>query len=490
MPRTGLVCLVVSIAFVYPQSSSADESWDAIYLGPSKVGSMHVQVKPVRDAKGRELVNVRVDWTLTFKRGRDSATTELLYGTIETPEGQVLRLDTRTKASRNTIRTYGDVIDGKMTLTIEAGGQTQRKQIEWGPDVRGPYGAEMTLARKPIQPGETREVKTYIPDLNQVCVTKLVAKAKEPVQLGQGPKRDLMRVEQSILDATGKPLPGMVSTLWVDEGGQILKSSTELMGKLVTYRTTKEGATAPNGEVNLFEKVVRVPRKIVNAESRREIVYRVGMKDDKIAEVLPADRRQSLQPGGSADAATFVVRTAGPDEGEAGSDSVDDQYLRPNALVDSGDPRVVELARRAVGNQVDPWAKARAIVEFVHTNVRNKNFQTAFAPAGEVARDLSGDCTEHSVLTAAMCRAVGVPSRCVVGLVYADQLGGFGFHMWNEVYVNRRWVAIDSAFDQTEVDATHLKLSETSLDGVAPFEALLPVIRVADKMTIEPVEVR
>ena len=104
--------------------------------------------------------------------------------------------------------------------------------------------------------------------------------------------------------------------------------------------------------------------------------------------------------------------------------------------------------------------------------MKNKNFATAFAPASEVARNLSGDCTEHGVLTAAICRAVGIPARVAIGLVYVDHLGGFGFHMWNEVYVNRRWVAIDAAFDQTEVDAVHIKLSDTSLDGVSPLRSV------------------
>ena len=88
-----------------------------------------------------------------------------------------------------------------------------------------------------------------------------------------------------------------------------------------------------------------------------------------------------------------------------------------------------------------------------------------------------------------MCRAAGVPARVVVGLVYADELGGFGFHLWNEVYVNRRWVAVDATYKQTEVDAVHIKLAESSLDGVAPFEAFLPVVRVLGKMTIAPLEV-
>lgn len=146
--------------------------------------------------------------------------------------------------------------------------------------------------------------------------------------------------------------------------------------------------------------------------------------------------------------------------------------------------------KNAVGSETDPWRKAVAIQSWVAKNVSEKNFSVAFAQAAEVARNLKGDCSEHSVLVAAMCRAAGIPARCVVGLVYAQNLGGFGPHMWNEVYVNGRWVAVDAAFDQSQVDATHLKLGATSLDGVAPFEAFLPVLKVFGKIKIEPLEIK
>ena len=50
---------------------------------------------------------------------------KLLYGTIETADGSVLRLDTRTQAADADLRTYGDVKDGRMNLTIESGGKSQ-----------------------------------------------------------------------------------------------------------------------------------------------------------------------------------------------------------------------------------------------------------------------------------------------------------------------------------------------------------------------------
>ena len=40
--------------------------------------------------------------------------------------------------------------------------------------------------------------------------------------------------------------------------------------------------------------------------------------------------------------------------------------------------------------------------------------------------NFSGDCTEHAVLAAAMCRAVEVPSRVAIGLVYVEKESAFG----------------------------------------------------------------
>ena len=108
-----------------------------------------------------------------------------------------------------------------MRLTIEAAANSRSSMIPWDADVRGPYGAEMSLSRKPMKPGETRKVKTYIPDLNKVCVTKLVAGEIEEIPLGpQGrqartpPGRAGRRPTRD-----GKPHPEMAATLWVDARG-------------------------------------------------------------------------------------------------------------------------------------------------------------------------------------------------------------------------------------------------------------------------------
>ena len=465
------------------------ESWDAVYLGSSKVGHIKTVVKPVKDGD-RQLVNVRVNFFLNFKRGRDNVTMEVEYGTIETPDGEILRLDTRTYASQQTIRVYGDVIKGKMRLKLENGDQKQEKVIDWSADTFGPYGVELSLSRKPMKAGESRDIKMYLPDLNKVTIAHLKAVKMEKATLGGG-ARDLLRVESEMTDETGKALPEFQTTYWIDEGGQVMKSFTESNGGLTTYRTTREGAMKDVGKFDLLSaSIVKIGRKIAKPENTRSISYRLTLTGMNATELFPTDRRQTLKPRLSGASSMLDVATAGPEVGDAGPETVEAEYLESNPYITSSDPTVARFAREAVGNNEDPWAKAQAITHWVATKMKNKNFQTGFAPADEVARTLAGDCTEHAVLTAAMCRAQGVPARVATGLVYANDIGGFGFHMWNEVYVNRRWVAIDSAFDQTSVDAVHLKLSDSSLNGVSPFDSFTSVSRVFGKLKIEVIEIR
>jgi hypothetical protein len=499
MLRSGLVrrgaLAILALAWICTGIAVAGddvhESWDAVYINKSRVGFFHTQVIPKKD-KDRDLINVQIDMYLTFKRAADSISIEYLYGTIETLEGQVLRLDTRTLASKKEMRSHGDVVDGKITLILEGAGQPQQLTIPWGPDVRGPYGAEMSMARKPMSPGETREVKVYMPELNKIGLTKLTAQALERVSVGGNVAQELLRVEQATF-IDGKPTPGSEQTLWVDSSGQIRKTWNSAFGGMETYRTTKEFATKniTGAKLDLnAASIIKVKRKIQSPTEKREIVYNVRMTGDQPAQVFPNDSRQTVTPGADAKGARLVVRTLGPEVGEPGAETVDEQYLKPNAFINSEDKLVVAHAAKATAGINDPWSKAVAIEHWVFQNMKKKNFETAFAPASEVARDLEGDCSEHSVLTAAMCRAAGLPSRVVSGLVYAEPLQGFGFHMWDEVYVNRRWVSIDAAFDESQVDATHIKLSESSLAGVSPFETFLSIVSVFGKTTIEPVEVR
>jgi len=491
-PWTRTVLLTAILLFLPGLASPAlaQESWDAVYLAGSKIGYIHTFIEKVTD-KGRDLLRVRVDMVLTFKRDKDTVVNELMYGTIETLDGEVLRIATRTLLSDRELKMSGDAVKGKMRLKVE-GGVEREEVIPWEPDVRGPYAAEQSLARKAPTEGELRPLKMFIPDLNKVCDVILKAKAIEEVVLGDGTKRPLRRIDQ-VVTLDGKARPEFNLTFWIDQNGQVLKQEQDIYGGMVTYRTTKEGATAPNGPIKfdqISHSVAKTKSRITNPEKTLYVKYRISLKDEDPAQVFPTDRRQTVLKDERPNTIILEVKSAGPNDGSAGSPDVEPQFLRPNALISSDDARVRTSMTRAIEGASDPWDKASRINHWVFEKIRDKNFETTFASASEVARNLSGDCTEHAVFAAAMDRATTVPSRVVVGLVYVPKLEGFGYHMWNEVYVNQRWVALAPSFDQTTVDAVHIKLSETSLDGISPFESFLPVARILGKLEIEPIELR
>lgn len=491
--RLRVLWVLPSLVALAATAARAEDSWDAIFLAGNKVGYTHVFIEKVKE-KDKPLNRVRVDTVLSFRRGDDTVVQKMMYGTIETPEGEVLRLDTRTLTSDNEIRVYGDAIKGQMKLILEGSNQRQEQVIPWGPEVRGPYAAEQTMAKKPMNEGESRKLKMYIPDLNRVVDIELKAGATSDIELGDGAKRPLRKIEQ-VATLDGKVRPELGSTLWVDPVGQVLKTDVDLLGGMTTYRTTEAGAKAPGGRVKydqIRNTIVKPEREITNPYQATYIKYRITLKDEDPTQVIPNDRRQTLTPSGDGKSATMVIQSMGPNDGEAGSPA-DPEFLRPNAMITSADERVVRLADRAVKGATDPWEQAVAINHWVFQNMRS-NFETTFAPANEAAINMAGDCTEHSVLSAAMSRAKGIPVRVAVGLIYVDnkqmKAKGFGFHMWHEVFVNGRWVSLDSSFDQSTVDATHIKLSDSSLEGVSPFESFLPILRVQGKVTIDPLELR
>jgi transglutaminase-like putative cysteine protease len=107
--------------------------------------------------------------------------------------------------------------------------------------------------------------------------------------------------------------------------------------------------------------------------------------------------------------------------------------------------------------------------------------------AVEVLRTKVGDCNEHTALYVAMARAVNLPARIAVGLVYMR--GAFYYHAWPEVYVETpsvggQWVPVDPTLNEYPADATHVRLVRGGLDRQT---AVLPLIGRA-KITVTELE--
>ena len=68
-----------------------------------------------------------------------------------------------------------------------------------------------------------------------------------------------------------------------------------------------------------------------------------------------------------------------------------------------------------------------------------KDYGASADRATDVLRNAPGDCTEHSLLSIALLRALGIPARRVDGAVYVQNADGvpalYYRHAWVEAWV-------------------------------------------------------
>ncbi len=149
----------------------------------------------------------------------------------------------------------------------------------------------------------------------------------------------------------------------------------------------------------------------------------------------------------------------------SGNDQKILEATKPTRFLQSDQKEIIELAGRAVGRTKDAAEAIKKIEAFVGNYIENTSLSVGYASAAEVAASRQGDCSEFAVLTAAMCRAVGIPAQVVFGVAYVEDfagLQGFGGHAWNQAYVGGKWVGLDAAFKGTGrggYDAGHIALA-------------------------------
>ena len=266
-----------------------------------------------------------------------------------------------------------------------------------------------------------------------------------------------------------------------------------------TFRVTREAALAL-ADVRGFDlgdfTTVKLPEPWLHPHASTSARYRIRLKNgEDPSEIFPETPGQSIR---TIDAQTIeltvrarAANSQAPHSSEsdaASSDPPTSVDLASSDLVPLDAPEIRALAQKVGDSARSRWKQAVATERLVHDWIERKDYATAFASADEVARTRTGDCTEHAVLLTALCRAQGIPARSLYGLVYAPSEQGFAFHMWNEVWVDDRWISLDATLGRGGTGAAHLVLGHSRLTSESAMTDLLPVIRVMGQLEMELLE--
>jgi len=121
-------------------------------------------------------------------------------------------------------------------------------------------------------------------------------------------------------------------------------------------------------------------------------------------------------------------------------------YLLPSRYCQSDE--LSALATSIIGNLPSNYQCVAAIRSWVHYNIRNESGSSnSFTTALETLNTRRGVCRDFAHLGIALCRAINVPARMVVGFLH--QLYPMDLHAWFEAYIGGRWFTFDATENMT-----------------------------------------
>jgi len=272
---------------------------------------------------------------------------------------------------------------------------------------------------------------------------------------------------------------------WIDDDGRVIRASSPLgfsMDKTefeLAQQSQRDSRLAGGGSVDsdvILSTAIQSNVDLGNVEEHAELRFLLSGVD--LAGFDLDGGRQELRGD------TLIIRREDFDRVEAGYSlpypRMDlRQYLEPEPLIQSADPRIIAAAedltvRRAQWRQ-NPKSVAQELTNAVY-NMLEKKITFSVPSAVQVLEHRQGDCNEHTVLFVALARALGLPARTAVGLVYLN--GAFFYHAWPEVWLGE-WVATDPTFGQTPADAAHIRFV---LGGLAQ---QVEIVRLIGNLNIE-----
>lgn len=384
----------------------------------------------------------------------------------ETPDGKPLKLTQISTGAKTHDTTVEAVFNGNtIEVTTKSYGNESSSTLVTDGNILFPYAIDKTYQQNPRK---SFNYKTLIPDMGIKIVTMNVD------YIGTE-STDLKNEQQEFnkYKVTNDALQSLVDYEWRDDNGIIFKATSSLMDSASFFTGEDEAKTInESNKVDVIaENIILTKKAIPNPRELTQILYIAKLKQGNLAGIFVIDNRQKIQKQ-TIDEIYLNVESYLPDflaHSFPFTDPTFKPYLKDNNYIQPSYPIIATTAKKIVGTQKNAFLAAKALEKWVSENIKEKNYDVGMATASEIMETFKGDCTEHAILLASLCRAVGIPAQIVVGLVYmpipGSDKGSFAYHMWTEVYVGE-WIDLDASMaNNTVVDATHLALLKSTLNN-------------------------
>jgi len=458
------------------------ESWAKLRIktpnGYVRAGHVYTRVRRLELPEHGAVVERHAFTRMRIKRLGAQVDVQVTETTRERAEdGTLVSMRTEQKMARHATVREATFEDGWANLETTVMGKSRESRMRCPADAVGPHWVERKTLALGFEQGASFQATLFQPDLGGAREVEVVVAGEED---------GLHRVEMRF-----KGLP-YAPTTWYRPSGEVARMRVALGGielEMVTCRK-EEALEEDDGELppDVFRNTLvvaphgiaaarRVERAVLHVRARAEMP---DLAHRRFQTVETNDRGETL----------VTIRTVVPENGGVRplADPPEDvrSSLAANSMIQSDAPRIVAIAKDVAGDEQDAWRAARALESWVKAHITEKSLDIGLASALEVCENREGDCTEHAVLLAALCRAAGIPARVCMGLEYIG--GVWGGHAWNEVRIDGRWYPLDATNGYGFVDALHLTLASMDLGDASFGEAFAQLAGALGNLEIEILE--
>jgi hypothetical protein len=466
--------LLAGVVIAQPAAPEPNETdYFAVFMEGKKVG-YSIQSRAVADGK----VTTTEKANITVSRADVPITIDMTETHIETTDGKPLGFEVVQELGAMTMKITGTIDkQGKMDMTMTSMGTQQKSTLEWPEGAVMAEGLRLLVLKKGLKQGTEYTAKVFSAGILQAM----------DAQVRIGPKQnvDLLGRVVALTEVTSTyniPEAGeIISTCYVDDDFREQKIIMPLAGiQVEMVACAKEFALGKNDVFEIIDKMfIASPTPLEDVQKAKSITYYISPKPETEKLTIPSGDNQKVQQLKDGKVIVTVEPVTTPKGAKfpyKGTDSAILQAMKPTRFVQSDNTKIIDLAHQAVGKTKDAGEAVRKIEDFVTRYVENKSLSVGYASASEVAASRQGDCTEFAVLTAAMCRDVGIPAQVVSGVAYVKDFAGFegfGGHAWTQAYVGDKWVGLDATFKSAGrggYDAGHIALAVGNGDPEGFFE--------------------
>ena len=470
------------------------EIWEVQYIGNNPIGYMHRKVSVSKSSE----FEIEAESRTTVSLKGEPLVQRLKINTTETDTGALRRIEGSIEIGDNKQTFEGNVnsIDGRMTLKgINNGQATPVLTIGWNPDYRGPFAVDQSMLRRPLEPKETRKLKYFDPILGKVVEGKLKAADdffKTPTMFVGS--RDLLEV--SNISTVGNDT--MQALLWVDEKGEGYKSIMQ-SADIRSFRTEPIVAQILSSVFDLraiSSKTIKlsgaVDRLMSNGTNIVSQTFRITNSNNDPFKLF-SDRTNQRKKSQNARTVDITVFRVGLNPNEMGGVELkkdnDDSSQVDTDFIPSKSPIIQEFARALVASQskldegnVSLFEKVKICREELVKRIELKEFDNQIGSVQETTKSKQADCVEHALLFASVCRAMGIPTRIALGMIFNrnKEEPEMKFHAWIEFHDGERWVPSDSSDQQFPTSIDRIKVLESNFTDPNPY---LDILKVFQSMT-------